>query len=128
MAAEGPGSPVEEHSNVLRQLREIIEQRKQSTPDASYTAKLLHGGVETINAKVLEEAQEVCEAALEAEEPGRRHTIYEAADLIYHLWVLLAARGIAIEELEQELARRFGVSGLAEKAGRRRPTTEEEES
>ena len=52
-------------------------------------------------------------------EPGRQHTIYEAADLLYHLWVLLAWRDIELSEVESELARRFGVSGLEEKASRR---------
>lgn len=72
-----------------------------------------------IGAKVLEEAAEFVEAAGEPDEAGRQHTIYEAGDLIYHSLVLLAARGIRLAEVEAELARRFGVSGLEEKAARK---------
>lgn len=93
---------------------------RQAKPDAkSYTSKLLTGGVPKIGAKVLEEAEELVEAAGEPDEDGRQHTIYEAGDLIYHSLVLLTARGIRLAEVEAELARRFGVSGLEEKASRK---------
>jgi len=92
---------------------------RQSMPDEkSYTAKLLAGGVEKIGGKIIEEAAELVEAAGEPDEEGRQHTIYEAGDLLYHTLVLLAARGVRLAEVEAELARRFGVSGLDEKASR----------
>lgn len=99
-------------------LEQTILARKNESSEKSYTAKLLAGGVEKIGGKILEEAAEVVEAAGEAGDQGRQHTIYEAGDLIYHLLVLLAARDVKLAEVEAELARRFGVSGLEEKASR----------
>jgi phosphoribosyl-ATP pyrophosphohydrolase len=103
----------------LDQLEETIRQRQLAgEADKSYTAKLLAGGVAKIGPKVTEEAAEVVEAAAEPDEAGREHTIREAADVIYHLMVLLAVRGVKLDEVEAELARRFGMSGLEEKASR----------
>jgi len=89
-----------------------------SDSEKSYTAKLLAGGVEKIGGKIMEEAAELVEAAGEPGDAGRQHTVYEAGDLLYHTLVLLAARGVQLAEVEAELARRFGVSGLEEKASR----------
>jgi phosphoribosyl-ATP pyrophosphohydrolase len=103
----------------LDQLEETIRQRQLAgEADKSYTAKLLAGGVAKIGPKVTEEAAEVVEAAGEPDEAGREHTIREAADVIYHLMVLMAVRGVSLDEVERELARRFGMSGLEEKASR----------
>ena len=103
----------------LDQLEETIRQRQLAgEADKSYTAKLLAGGVAKIGPKVTEEAAEVVEAAAEPGEAGREHTIREAADVMYHLMVLLAVRGVKLDEVEAELARRFGMSGLEEKASR----------
>ncbi|MEQ8210019.1 MAG: phosphoribosyl-ATP diphosphatase [Lacipirellulaceae bacterium] len=103
----------------LDQLEATITQRKASgDTGGSYTAKLLAGGVEKIGSKITEEAAEVVEAAGEPGEEGRQHTIAEAGDVIYHLLVLLAQREITLAEVESELARRFGMSGLEEKASR----------
>jgi phosphoribosyl-ATP pyrophosphohydrolase len=103
----------------LDQLEQTIRARKIASDEKSYTAKLLAGGVEKIGRKIIEEAAEVVEAAGEEGEEGRQHTIYEAGDVMYHLMVLLAAREITLAEVEAELARRFGVSGLEEKANRK---------
>jgi len=105
-------------SRPLDQLEQTILSRKAAPDEKSYTAKLLAGGVEKIGSKITEEAAEVVEAAGEPDEAGRQHTIREAGDLVYHLLVLLAAREVKLEEVEAELARRFGVSGLEEKANR----------
>ncbi len=103
----------------LDQLEETIRQRQRAgDAGTSYTARLLAGGVAKIGPKVTEEAAEVVEAAAEPDEAGREHTIREAADVLYHLMVLLAVRGVHLEEVEAELARRFGMSGLEEKASR----------
>ncbi|MBA4106647.1 MAG: phosphoribosyl-ATP diphosphatase [Pirellula sp.] len=103
----------------LDQLEETIRQRQLAgEADKSYTAKLLAGGVAKVGPKVTEEAAEVVEAAAEPDEAGREHTIREAADVVYHLMVLLAVRGVKLDEVEAELARRFGMSGLEEKASR----------
>lgn len=103
----------------LDQLELTIHTRQASPDEKSYTAKLLAGGVEKIGGKLIEEAAEVVEAAGEEGEEGRQHTIYEAGDVIYHLMVLLASRGVKLAEVEAELARRFGVSGLEEKESRK---------
>lgn len=103
----------------LDQLEQTIAARKAAaSTDKSYTAKLLAGGVTKIGAKITEEAAEVVEAAAEPGEDGRLHTVCEAADLTYHMMVLLAARDIQLSEVEAELARRFNMSGLEEKASR----------
>ncbi len=102
----------------LDQLEQTILARQNAPDKKSYTAKLLAGGIAKIGGKILEEAAEVVEAAGEPGEEGRQHTIHEAADVVYHLMVLLAARGIRLEEIEAELTHRFGVSGLDEKASR----------
>jgi phosphoribosyl-ATP pyrophosphohydrolase len=100
------------------QLMATIEDRKANPPARSYTTSLFQGGVEKIGRKILEEANELIEAADEPGNEGRNHLIYEAADLIYHLFVMLGHRGIKLEEVEAELGRRFGLSGLDEKAAR----------
>ena len=98
---------------------QIILDRKANPSEKSYTAKLLAGGVAKIGGKVTEEAAEVVEAAGEPGEEGRVHTVKEAADVLYHLFVLLASRDIPLAEVEAELANRFGISGLEEKASRK---------
>jgi len=103
---------------ILGQLMAVITDRKVNPPAKSYTTTLFAAGLPKIGAKVLEEAGEVVEAAAEPGESGREHVIREAADVIYHLFVLLAHRDVQLAEVEAELARRFGISGLDEKASR----------
>jgi phosphoribosyl-ATP pyrophosphohydrolase len=104
--------------SIFARLMAVIESRRDQPNEKSYTVKLLSGGVEAIGAKVHEEAAEAVEAAAEPGEAGGQHLVREAADLVYHLFVLLAHRGIGLEQVEAELARRFGISGLEEKASR----------
>jgi phosphoribosyl-ATP pyrophosphohydrolase len=92
-----------------------IATRADADPAQSYVAKLLHDGIPRIAKKLGEEATETVIAALNGD--GAALTA-EAADLIFHLLVLLNARGIPFADVEAELARRDGVSGLAEKAAR----------
>jgi phosphoribosyl-ATP pyrophosphohydrolase len=103
---------------ILQRLMDVIEDRRANPPQRSYTSQLFCGGVQRIGSKILEEAREVVEAADEPEQEGREHLVHEAADLIYHLFVLLACRDVRLPEVEAELARRFGISGLDEKAAR----------
>lgn len=103
---------------VLHQLMSVIEDRRENPPEKSYTTKLFKGGDELIGKKIMEEAGEVVEAAGESGDERREHLIYEAADLLYHLMVLLGHHEIHIREIEAELGRRFGVSGIDEKASR----------
>lgn len=104
--------------HVLAQLMAVIEDRKQNPPAKSYTTALFAGGVAKIGEKIVEEAAEVVEAAGEPGEEGRTHLIREAGDLVYHLLVMLGHRDVKLTEVEAELAKRFGISGLDEKAGR----------
>ena len=106
-------------SDILQRLAAIIEERKSADPDSSYVAQLHHKGLEKILAKVAEETDEIIEAAREAEQDGNiEHIIYETADLWFHTLVMLAKLGTGPEAVLAELDRRFGVSGLDEKASR----------
>jgi len=104
--------------DILHRLMTVVADRKQNPPPRSYTSTLFAGGVEKIGAKVLEEAAEVVDAAKESGEAGQQHLAHEAADLIYHLLVILAHRDVALEQVEHVLAQRFGISGLDEKESR----------
>lgn len=106
------------HSDMLDRLMAQVHQRARELPPDSYTTRLIAGGVEKMGAKITEEAAEVVDAAISNASPDNQHLIYEACDLIYHLWVLLGARGVTVDDLRNELARREGVSGLAEKQSR----------
>jgi phosphoribosyl-ATP pyrophosphohydrolase len=101
----------------LNDLEQRIRQRAQVGDDTSYTRQLVEAGVEHCARKLGEEA---IETALAAVAEDRERLIGEAADLLYHLLVLLAARGIALAEVEAALAARTARSGLEEKASRRR--------
>jgi phosphoribosyl-ATP pyrophosphohydrolase len=103
-------------SDVLNQLNAEILKRRNASPDQSYTAKLLSHGVEKCAKKFGEEAVELAIAAVLKD---KVHTTAEAADVLYHLLVLLAASDVSLESVMAELARREGVSGLAEKASRK---------
>jgi phosphoribosyl-ATP pyrophosphohydrolase len=106
------------------ELMAVIAERKATlSAEKSYVASLLAGGVPRIGAKIIEEAAEVVEAGDEPGEPGRVHLVKEAADLVFHLAVLLGHRDLHWNDVEAELSRRSGTSGLAEKAARTRPET-----
>jgi phosphoribosyl-ATP pyrophosphohydrolase/phosphoribosyl-AMP cyclohydrolase len=93
----------------------VIADRKKNPVDGSYTSQLFSGGIETIGPKVIEEAGELVEAARDKKSGD---VIHEAADLIYHAWVLLAEAGVSPEQVREELAGREGVGGLEEKKSR----------
>ena len=100
---------------MLETLEGVIASRKADPSARSYTTKLLASGPEGAGAKVTEEAEELVRAARgEADD----RVVAEAADLVYHALVLLACRDVTLARVEDELARRFGVSGLEEKASR----------
>ena len=104
----------------LQRLMETLAERAETLPEGSYTTKLLTGGVEKIGKKIREEAEELIEAASEEGDQGRHHFVYEAGDLLYHMMVMLAWKGVSLNEVAAELARREGTSGLAEKASRKK--------
>ncbi len=95
-------------SQVLSRLWSIIESRKSEMPEGSYTAELFSRGMQEIAKKVGEEGVEVAVAGLSQSDD---RVVYEAADLMYHLLVLLSARGISWDDVEDELARRFPSEG-----------------
>ncbi len=103
--------------DTLDRLMAEIHHRAREMPEGSYTTQLLSGGVEKMASKIREEAAEVIEAAEQSGE-SNDHLVYEACDLIYHLWVLLGSRGITVDDLRRELGRREGTSGLEEKRSR----------
>jgi len=108
---------------ILHRLMGVIESRKVAEPKASYVARLLQDGRAAIGAKITEEAAELVEAAAEPGDVGKQSLIHEVADLWFHSLVMMGWRGVSLEEVEQELERRFGVSGLCEKRSRTEPNS-----
>jgi phosphoribosyl-ATP pyrophosphohydrolase len=102
-------------NNTLEQLAEILEQRKTQTGEKSYVASLYAKGVDAILKKIGEEATEVVIAAKDGD---KTQIVYETADLWFHCMVLLAQQGLHPHDVLNELQRRFGLSGLDEKAQR----------
>jgi phosphoribosyl-ATP pyrophosphohydrolase len=104
---------------ILKQLAEVLEKRKQSSADDSYVASLHHKGLNKILEKVGEESVETILAARDSEQTGdNSKVVYETADLWFHSLVMLSHLDIEVDEVLQELERRFGLSGLEEKANR----------
>lgn len=102
-------------SDTLIKLAATIEARKTADPESSWTAKLLAKGPEKAAEKFGEEA---IEAIIEAVKGDRAGLQAEAADVLYHLLVMLASRDVALADVLSELDRREGVSGISEKANR----------
>jgi len=103
----------------LEKLYTVLQERKSADPQSSYVASLYKKGLNKILQKVGEEASEVIIAGKDAEQNGDNQAlIYEMADLWFHSLVLLASRDIAPQVILDELERRSGLSGLAEKAAR----------
>lgn len=101
--------------SVFEQLSATIESRKTANPDSSYVAKLFHKGTDSILKKIGEEATEV---VIAAKDENREQIVYESADLLFHLMVMLAQYDLTLADVADELARREGLSGLVEKASR----------
>lgn len=102
-------------SDVLKQLAEVLEARKGADPESSYVAGLYAKGLDAILKKIGEEATETVMAAKDGD---RAAVIYETADLWFHSLVMLAHLDVGPAEVLAELERRFGLSGLEEKARR----------
>ena len=100
---------------IIDELYHTILSRKNADPETSWTAKLLSKGDNTILKKVVEEAGEFSFAIKDGNED---EIIYECADLVYHVLVALGHKNISPDRVKQELARRFGMSGIAEKNAR----------
>jgi phosphoribosyl-ATP pyrophosphohydrolase/phosphoribosyl-AMP cyclohydrolase len=115
LADDGPGIP-EPPALVLARVAEVIARRRRERPEKSYVVSLLDAGLPKINAKIAEESGELCEALREND---AAHIAHEAADLFFHTLVGLEAAGVSIDAVFAELRRRFGVSGIDEKASRK---------
>lgn len=104
-------------TDTLKEVAEILESRKSAKPDSSYVASLYSKGLDAILKKVGEEATEVVMAAKDGE---AEKIVYEVADLWFHTLVLLAQQDLHPDDVLNELERRFGTSGLTEKASRKK--------
>ena len=111
---DGPPDPP---ALVVARVADVIARRRRERPAKSYVVSLLDAGFPKINAKITEEAGELVEA-LPAGDAA--HTAHEAADLIFHTLVGLEAAGVPLETVFAELRRRFGISGIDEKASRKK--------
>lgn len=108
------------NQEILTALTEILEQRKGAAADSSYVASLYAKGLDAILKKVGEEATETVMAAKDVAHGGNpEKLVYEVADLWFHTMILLADQGLSADDVLEELARRFGVSGHDEKAARK---------
>jgi len=104
------------NQDILEQLAAVLEARKTQDPQKSYVASLYAKGLDSILKKIGEEATETVIAA-KGGDPAQ--IVYEMADLWFHCLVLLAQQGLKPEAVTAELSRRFGLSGLEEKAARK---------
>jgi phosphoribosyl-ATP pyrophosphohydrolase len=112
------------NTDVLAELARVLEERKQAAPESSYVASLYHKGLNKILEKVGEECTETLIAAKDAASSGQTDDlVYETADLWFHTLVMLSHFNVPPERILDELARRFNVSGHAEKAARQPSTT-----
>lgn len=102
-------------NDILKQLESVLQQRKQDDPSSSYVASLYDKGLDTILKKIGEEATETIIAAKSGD---KEQIIYETADLWFHTLVMLAQQELSADDVLKELERRFGLSGLDEKASR----------
>ena len=105
--------------NIFELLYDLLEKRKNTDSQESYVASLYAKGNEKINAKIIEEAKEVCEAALKQD---KKHLTHEIVDLLFHTFVLGSHHNISLKDLENEFRRRYGTSGMAEKKAREKMT------
>ncbi|OGS96999.1 MAG: phosphoribosyl-ATP diphosphatase [Gallionellales bacterium RIFCSPLOWO2_02_FULL_57_47] len=103
--------------DILQRLTETLEARKNASPESSYVARLFSKGEDAILKKVGEEATEVI---LASKQGDNTHLVNETADLWFHCMVLLAHHGLSAQDVLNELARREGLSGIAEKASRKK--------
>lgn len=110
-------NPKKMNQDILQRLTETLEVRRQAAPESSYVAKLFNKGEDAILKKIGEEATEVI---LASKEGDKSHLVYETADLWFHCMVLLAKHGLSADDVLNELARREGLSGIAEKESRKK--------
>jgi len=105
--------------HIIIEIAEILERRKESTASSSYTKSLFDKGLEEILSKISEESEELIQAAKDKSKNKKKKLIHETADLWFHTMVLLSYEDISAKEILDELEKRFGTSGLDEKASRK---------
>ncbi len=111
-----PDATATAHYGIIDKVYHVVQERKSADPSSSYVASLLHKGENSYLKKVVEEAGEFCFAVKDDDEG---EIVYEAADLAFHVLVALGAKNIDPDRIKQELARRFGLSGIEEKKMRK---------
>jgi phosphoribosyl-ATP pyrophosphohydrolase/phosphoribosyl-AMP cyclohydrolase len=111
---DGPPDPP---ALVLSRVADVIAERRRARPEKSYVVSLLDAGLPKISGKITEEARELCEALPEND---AAHTAHEAADLLFHALVGLEAAGVPLDAVFAQLRKRFGISGIDEKASRKK--------
>src|SRR4030065_118154 len=104
------------NNDILQRVTKTLEARKQASPESSYVARLLSKGEDAILKKIGEEATEMM---LASKGGDKTHLVYETADLWFHCMVLLAKHDLSAGDVLNELARREGLSGIAEKESRK---------
>ncbi len=103
-------------NDIIERLMTVLESRKDAEPETSYVASLYHNGLDSILKKIGEESTETIIAAKSGD---KEQIVYETADLWFHCLVLLAQQNIDVRQVLDELDRRFGLSGIDEKAARK---------
>lgn len=103
-------------AEILKDLEKILEERKKSSSSDSYVASLYEKGIDQILKKVAEESSEVIMATKDKEDDK---IIFEVADLLFHIMILLRYKNITFSDIEKELRRRYGISGIVEKNNRK---------
>ena len=101
--------------SIFDQVYKVIVERKQSSPEKSYVASLMKKGTDSILKKIGEESAEV---VIATKNKNREEQIHEITDLWFHMLILMVDKGILLEEISKEFKKRFGQSGLEEKARR----------
>ena len=104
-------------NDIIDRLVVVLESRKGAEPETSYVSSLYHKGLDSILDKISEESAELIDAAKSGD---KDHSIYETADLWFHSLVLLAQQNLNAQHVLDELGRRFGLSGIDEKAARQK--------
>lgn len=102
----------------LPALMRVLADRREAAPDTSYVSSLYHAGPGRIREKIAEESQELIEATRNEGPTREAEIVHEGADLLFHTLVLLSWAGVTLEQIEAELSRRAGTSGLVEYEGR----------
>ena len=103
-------------SDIIQKLEIILQSRKGSDSKESYVSSLYSKGNQHICDKIIEEAEELVEATKD----GKAHVVHEAADLLFHVLVLLASLDVKYATILDELTNRFGTSGIEEKKNRKK--------